>query len=64
MTNLEIHEKIKFNNELIGKMLSPGQFVLNNSVAELLKQNSELQNQCTHNFVNGYCEFCFKEEEE
>ena len=63
MTNLEIHEKIKQNNELIEKALTPGQFTLNNVVAQLLKENMDLQNQCSHNFVDGYCEYCFIEKE-
>ncbi len=63
MTNLEIHEKINFNNKLIEDMMSPGQFVLNNTIADLLKENSELQKQCEHHFVNGFCEFCYKQEE-
>jgi hypothetical protein len=63
MTNLEIHEKINFNNKLIEDMMSPGQFVLNNTIADLVKENSALQKQCEHHFVNGFCEFCYKQEE-
>lgn len=62
MTNLEIKEKIDINNRIIEKILNPNQFILNNTVADLLKENTELQKQCTHNFVEGYCEYCYKEE--
>ena len=62
MSPLEIHEKIKHNNKLIQDMFNPNQFVLNNIVRDLLKENENLQKQCPHNFVNGYCEFCFMEE--
>ena len=62
MTNLEIHEKIEQNNRLIESLLTPNIFTLNNTVKELLKENEALQAQCTHNFVDGYCSYCFKEE--
>jgi hypothetical protein len=63
MTNLEIQERIDKNNVLIEEMSTPGQFVLNSAVSELLRENAELQKQCKHNFVNGYCRYCYKEEE-
>ena len=62
MTNLEIKGKIDINNQIIENILNPNQFVLNNVIADLLKENSELQEQCTHNFVEGFCEYCYKEE--
>ena len=64
MDNLEINEKIKKNNELIEKYVTPGVFTLNQAVVELLAENAELQKKCTHHFVNGYCKYCFKKEEE
>lgn len=63
MTNLEIKRKIDFNNKLIEDFLSLNKFVLNSQVAELLAENSELQKQCTHNFIDGVCEYCYKMEE-
>jgi hypothetical protein len=63
MTNLEIKEKIDLNNNIIEKLLNPSQFTLNNTVKDLLKENDELQKQCTHNFVDGYCEYCYMEEQ-
>ena len=62
MTNLEIHEKIDRNNRIIQDLFNPNSFVLNNTIKDLLKENEELQNQCEHNFVDGYCEYCYKEE--
>ena len=62
MTNLEIKEKIDANNKLIETILNPTAFTLNNTVKELLKENDDLQAQCTHNFVDGYCEYCYMEE--
>ena len=62
MTNLEIKEKIDANNKLIETLLNPTAFTLNNTVKDLLKENDELLAQCTHNFVDGVCEFCDMEE--
>ena len=62
MTNLEIKEKIDANNKLIETLLNPTAFTLNNTIKDLLKENDELQAQCTHNFVDGYCEYCYMEE--
>lgn len=62
MTNLEIKEKIDQNNKIIETLFSPNIFTLNNAVSELLKENDELQKQCTHSFVDGYCEYCYLEE--
>ena len=62
MTNLEIKEKIDINNKIIETILSPSEFTLNNTVRDLIAENAELQKQCTHNFVDGYCEFCYMEE--
>lgn len=62
MTNLEIKEEIDRNNKLIQDILNPSEFTLNNTIRDLLKANEELQVQCTHNFVDGYCEYCYLEE--
>ena len=62
MTNLEIKQKIDTNNHVIETLLSPSEFTLNNTIRDLLKENDELQQQCTHNFVDGYCEYCYMEE--
>ena len=62
MTQMEIHERIKNNNKIIQDMFNPNQFVLNNTIKDLLKENESLQKQCRHVFVDGYCEFCFMEE--
>ena len=64
MTNLEIKEKIDANNKLIESILNPSVFTLNNTVRDLLAQNAELQTQCTHNFVDGWCEYCYCAERE
>lgn len=63
MTNLEIKNKIDRNNKLIETLLNPSEFTLNNTIKNLLIENDALQAQCTHNFVDGYCEYCYKEED-
>ena len=35
------------------------EFTLNNTVAELLAENRRLQSMCNHNFVEGFCEYCY-----
>lgn len=62
MTNLEIKTKIDANNRLIESILNPSEFTLNNTVMALLQENAALQEKCKHNFVDGYCEYCYKEE--
>lgn len=64
MTNLEIKQKIDSNNELIEQLLSPNVFTLNTTIMKLLEENRKLQAQCNHNFVDGYCEYCYAEEQE
>ena len=62
MTPIEIHDKIIANNKIIQDAFTPNQFVLNNIVRDLLKENESLQKQCPHHFTDGYCDYCFMEE--
>ena len=64
MTNLEIKQKIDDNNRLIKSLLNPSEFTLNNAVSELLRENAELQKQCNHSFVDGFCEYCYLMEDQ
>lgn len=61
---LEIKEKIDANNKLIESALRPNQFTLNNTIASLLLENDSLQQQCPHEYEEGYCIYCYKQEEE
>ncbi len=63
MTQLEIKETIDRNNKIIKDLLDPSVFTLNNTVKELLRENDALQAQCAHSFVDGFCEYCYLEEE-
>lgn len=62
MRSIEIKEKIDSNNKIIQQLMSPNTFTLNNTVAELLKENATLQTQCDHIYEDGYCIWCYKEE--
>jgi hypothetical protein len=64
MTNLQIKERIDQNNKMIESLLNPSMFTLNNSVKDLLNENDSLQALCKHSFVDGYCEYCYKSEDE
>lgn len=59
-----IKEKIDENNKIIESLMTPNQFTLNNTIAKLLKENSKLQKHCNHEFEDGYCIYCYKEEHE
>lgn len=62
MTKEEIKNRIDFNNNLIENMVSPNIFTLNNSVLELLRENEKLQDQCPHEFEDGFCKYCYRSE--
>ena len=64
MTNLQIKDAIDKNNKLIEQLLNPSEFTLNNAVRDLLAKNAELQAQCEHSFVDGFCEYCYLMEED
>ncbi len=64
MHPLEIRKQIDFNNKQIEEVMKPNSFVLNSIVRDLLNENVELQNKCLHDFINGFCIYCDKEEEE
>ena len=59
MTNLEIKEQIDSNNKAIKDLLTPNQFILNNTIRDLVDSNKRLQAQCTHEFEDGYCKYCY-----
>lgn len=59
MTCLQIKERIDANNRVMEALLNPSVFTLNNTIKDLLLENEELQAQCEHSFVDGYCEYCY-----
>ena len=60
MNGEEIKERIDQNNKKIHEALK--QFILTNDIKELLKENDKLRNLCKHQFINGCCRYCGKQE--
>lgn len=63
MTGAEIKDQIDANNTMIEQLTNPAQFTLNAIVANLLQENSKLQAECKHEFKDGICIYCYKEQE-
>ena len=63
MRGIEIKEQIDHNNRIIEDVMSPNKFTLNNTIAALLQENSKLQQQCEHDFEEGFCIYCYKSKE-
>lgn len=62
MTGIEVFNLVKEKKDKIEDLFDPTSFVLNLEVQQLEAEIDELQAQCPHNFTNGVCEFCGKEE--
>lgn len=60
MLNIEIKKRIDENNARIEKLLTPNIFIMNNLVAELLKENEQLQSSCSHEYEDDFCKYCYK----
>ena len=63
MTGPEIFSLVKEKKTKIEDLFDPTTFVLNKEVEALYKEIDELQANCPHNFVDGVCEYCGKEEQ-
>lgn len=63
MHRMEIRKRIEENNKIIESLMTPNVFTLNNTIADLITENRELQNQCEHEFEEGFCVYCMKGEE-
>ena len=62
MTGEEIREKILFNKQRIEQLFDPGIFVLQEEATKLIEENEHLQSICNHQYENGVCIYCGKEE--
>lgn len=60
---MEIKQRIDDNNAELMSMI-PVTFELNKRRHQLLKENAELQKECNHVFEDGYCIYCYLEENE
>ena len=64
MTSEEIKNKISENNEKIEKASKPFIFTLNKTIQVLMADNEKLREKCPHEFDNGICKYCGKENKE
>lgn len=58
MTQTYIAEQIKYWNKVIEDSFDPTTFVLSKKVSEALKEIEKLQDQCNHEYVDGFCIYC------
>ena len=63
MTQLQIKQKIDELNDTIARIMQPNVFTLNNTILSLTNEIKDLQEKCTHTFVDGYCEYCYREKD-
>lgn len=59
----QIKNQIDEYNRQIELLLSPNQFTLNNAIVDITNKISQLQQNCPHEFEDGYCNWCYKQEE-
>lgn len=62
MTGLEIFSLVTVKRALLEDLIDPTSFVLNPEVENIRKEIEKLQKDCPHEFVNGECKYCGKEE--
>lgn len=63
MTGKEIKERIDNLNSEIVNLTNPGIFSLNIEVMKKLQEINHLQEECSHEFENGFCKYCYKRED-
>lgn len=62
MNGLEIFSLVSKKKQRIEELFDPTTFVLNKEVEALQKDIAELQKNCPHEFNEGVCKYCGKEE--
>lgn len=62
MSGNEIKKRIE-ENDLIIESQQKEMFILNEKVAKALEENRALRTLCPHEYENGICIYCRKEEE-
>ena len=62
MNGLEIFSLVSKKKQRIEELLDPTTFVLNKEVEALQQDIAELQKNCPHEFNEGVCKYCGKEE--
>ena len=62
MNGLEIFSLVSKKKQRIEELFDPTTFVLNKEVEALQQDIAELQKNCPHEFNEGVCKYCGKEE--
>ena len=62
MTREEIHSRIQTLQQEQRKVLMESVFILNGEYAKIKDEIVALQQQCSHDFENGTCKYCFAKE--
>ena len=62
MTGSEIFSLVTVKRALLEDLIDPTSFVLNPEIENVRKEIEELQKNCPHEFINGECKYCGKEE--
>ena len=60
MSPSEIKTRIDLLNSQLEQLLQPNKFTLNNLVVEITAEIDRLQSQCEHEYVNNFCNYCYK----
>jgi hypothetical protein len=62
MNGNEIYTRITVKKAALEDLIDPTTFVLNPEAQKLMNEITELQEVCPHEFVNGECKYCGKED--
>lgn len=63
MNGNEIYTMMAVKRAQLEDLIDPATFVLNPEAQKIQNEIYELQKKCPHEFENGECKFCGKEEE-
>lgn len=63
MNGNEIYTMMVVKRAQLEDLIDPATFVLNPEAQKIQNEIYELQQKCPHEFENGECKFCGKEEE-
>lgn len=63
MNGEEIYTLMTVKRAALEDLIDPATFVLNPEAQKLMNEITELQSECPHEYVNGECKYCGKEEE-
>jgi hypothetical protein len=62
MTGLDVYSLVTAKRQRLEELIDPACFVLNPEVEKLQKEIAALQEKCPHDYVEGVCRHCGKEQ--